>query len=793
MEIHKSHTKLLGFLFVLLFVSSASAWYETYESRQEIECTNLVGYPIIINGSSGWNSQYIWINCSEATMYLYYDDNTNYTLTNSTDSLVPYDIEFGNVVSVTPSLVWGSGILGIRHLTNLSDSSGEGHHLTTTGTVLQTTGEIYNGSFLAGSDDYLSTTGYNPTPSYSLTAWLNITDDADEYILEARGDHADGGIFIVAEGDDDLVMGVNDGVWQNCVWTDGMIPYWGSFHYFGFTNDGSKTRFFIDGKLNYTCDNIDSPTGDLAAFKHDFGINDLGASDFTGSFDELREYSKNITAEEMNATYQNMIGTTGYGSLGDVVNQYYTSYTETYNTSGLEGTTQTFTLEIGGINGIDANANFTWNGTVYTNPSKTNISNNYSFSKNITMPSISSNTNVQFNWTFTINNTTTTLSTRNFTIYNILISNCSVGTDGRVLQVNSFNESDLTTVTTDVSAIFYLTIDEEEIIQTSTSENNTTHYFCVTPTNSSLTLDVDLGYIDINAGTLQREYYLCNLNVSNTTPYNASIYSLDTSTGTNTELSVINVTSGEEDVVIRIMRWYQIIGAWSTVTMVKTGFDGVTVVDLEHEGPFYKFQLHKNCGYIQEIGKMQITSTSLSPFVIENDPLMFSYGPYISWECNNTTTHLFCSVSNTQGWDLTPCLDVYNVRANLTELQTLNNSNCGSASSSTTVTVEFGNLTNRIINWQLNVTVQGSIIVLGQGSLVGDTTNPLDNGTTNWFFFIILFFGVVGLNIKHPNQAVMSAMLVTTLSGVVGLIPLAPSTIISLICLGLLVIGEGEK
>ena len=772
---HKYHTKLLGLLFVLLFASSATAWYGDYGYRQPIEINtsaNLTNYEYLINVTHIskmadslndvvftdendtllyiWNATTVtsshmdlWVNVTLLThngtqMYMYYN-STNVSEYNGTNVFIFYgDIDHAPVTSWTNNA---------QRTWTITDG------ILTQSDAVGTAPQIYK--------------AFTYPASYVLEARVRPDTQDLEYIILASFNSGTRNVRSGAGGYaglDSLHSADGGSEHETKTYTAG------TWYKIRVEYDGTNMHSFIDD------DEIGTgiTAGDT---RNQIGFEIHATQDY-GSMDYL--FARSYASTE--PTY----------AFGAEESIRYNTLTETYNTSGLEGTTHTFSLNIDGATS-EVFANFTWNGTVYENPTKSNISNNYTFSKSIIMPSITSNTNIEFNWNFKINDSNFTVTTHNFTIYNILLSNCSVTSDGIILQVNSFNESDISTVTTDVSAIFYITIDEDEVIQTATSENSTTHYFCVTPANSSLTLDVDLGYIDINEGTRQREYYLCNLNVSNTTPYNSSIYSLDTSIGTNTELSVINVTSGEEDVVIRVMRWYQIIGAWNTVTMVKTGFDGVTVVDLQHEGPFYKFQLHKNCGYIQEIGKIQITSSSLSPFVIDNDPLMFSYGPYISWECNNTTTHLFCSVSNTQGWDLTPCLDVYNVVANLTSLQTLNNSNCGSPSSSTTVTVEFGNLTNRVINWQLNVTVQGSTIILGQGSLSGPTTNPLDDGTTNWFFFIILFFGIVGMNIKNPNQAVLSAMLVTTLSGVIGLIPLAPSIIVSLIFLGLLIIGEGAK
>lgn len=374
------------------------------------------------------------------------------------------------------------------------------------------------------------------------------------------------------------------------------------------------------------------------------------------------------------------------------------------------------------------------------------------------------------------------------------ITNCTAGNTSTVLNFTTKNESSGSLISSNAWITFKLISGSNQINVTATSLNKQIHSFCISPAFANITLDADITYIDnaTTAATTQRMYYLCNTTLSNTSPVSVTSYLLNLTKSELITMSAIEGVSGAEDVVIRALRWYPSTGIWTQVGMAKTGYDGIAVMDLEQNTVFYNFLLYRDCGYIQESGGTLILDAELSPFLIyEQEPLL-AYSPFIEWDCENDSVTLSCFFSNSQGWDLTPCVYVYDLILNATNYSVLNCSNCGEPGASATVTCGFGNLTNRYITYKTTVDVEDNTITLGWGSLQGERTNPF-GVEQSAFLEIFVTLAFAGMAISHPSFSIIAYLFAKTVMVILGISTIGLETLASLILLGIIALLEADR
>jgi len=306
----------------LSFVKKEWAWWNvSYDYKMEINCTNLDDYtPIVVNGSNGFEidgeKQIVWTYCSGTGTAIYYNDYDDYVIANDTAN-IPFEVEFGNGTSYFPEDVWDDNFVVVHHLNELSgttvEDSTEYHDATNTGASLNGNGIIgrcYN--FTNGN--YLTTDISGNTPdSYEgwifsyyvgaeVNAWIwgsSTTQNQDDGRLNS-GYHG----FIVRDTNGGSVAGTGDAV-----------PI-GSWHYLVYTNAGSGAtgaKIYVDGILD------GEGTTTASTYEFDwFGRLKNGETNIYGAMDEIRISSVVRSPEFVNQTYQNVLGTSGYGDLGEI-------------------------------------------------------------------------------------------------------------------------------------------------------------------------------------------------------------------------------------------------------------------------------------------------------------------------------------------------------------------------------------------------------------------------------------------------------------------------------------------
>ena len=323
--------KVALILIVFLFLSinvSATWWNSSYQYRRQINCSNIDdGIPIVINGSDGFDlgcgKQIVWAYCSGTGTALYYNNCSDYVVANDTTQL-PMEVEQGNGTSYLPSQVW-SDYAGVWHFANLLESA-NGNNATTVGDPAQNETKIDGGYSLDGDDAFdvahspsidigdsdLSIMFWTKTSigSGDCTIWLNKQADTEYVSFESYCGLADKPFRWLIKNP----SGTACVVYTDDTWADG------NWHFITVTydiSDCSNTKIYIDGSLasigvQEDNDNIDgSNSADMSLFYK----STTNSNFLVGDVDETRIIESYLSASYINQTYQNMIGTLGFGNI----------------------------------------------------------------------------------------------------------------------------------------------------------------------------------------------------------------------------------------------------------------------------------------------------------------------------------------------------------------------------------------------------------------------------------------------------------------------------------------------
>lgn len=535
-------------IIVLMFLFSGlgSAWLTPYTNRYLINCTSSIGVPIVINGSGGFvlgtdtTRQIVWANCSNETMYLYFYNSTSYAVANNLDVAAPFDVEWGNVSDYLGSLVWGIE-KAVYHMTGMLDSTSNGYNLTATGAVQTTNGKIFNGSYYDGTNDYQDVASWDTPPTtgaFSYTAWVNSTDTNGDNNVWSFGKNTVGHIqFRVNSADDDVeYYHYYSSAWHDCTSTDLWASEYGEKHMLTVTYDGTNARIWKDGVLATTCA-LSQTAGGTHTTHHRFGVDGPSNGDYSGMLDEIRMTLTNLSADYILDMFNNSEGHAGFGNLGVSAAGLFSSITETYNTSGLEGTTHTFGLVINSTAGA-VTGNFSFNGTSYA-VTPTSNGTVYTFSKEITLPAVSASASVPFFWTFAINGTGYNTTNRSFTILNTILYNCSSNDANVMLRYFLVNETTPTSAVYNATVFINLNVSSGgvstpvQLNYNGTAQHNIS--ICSNQSNINYVGDVDF----IGSTYVQRTYHIYN-GYYNGTATNQTLYFLASALATLVKFRVVS-------------------------------------------------------------------------------------------------------------------------------------------------------------------------------------------------------------------------------------------------------------
>lgn len=313
------------------FVYDEYAWWNaSFQYRLNISCSNVTdGLPIVINGSNGFkinsSTQVVWTNCLNSTgLAVYFNNYSDYVVADDT-SQRPFEVESGNGASYLPVQVWSDGYVGVYHLNgSAKDSSGHVNGTIMSGVTISSVncivGKCYNFTPTASQGRIDLGDAFDGYTSMSVEAWVyadnistygNVVNNAESGAVQSWGlvdgsVSAGGFCFLIYNGS--TTRYVPDPYDE---------PLKANTTYFlAGEYSGSVLSRYRNGTLNGTTV-ASGVLDDIAAHTYIGGnaqttVNTM----FDGIIDEVRISNKNRSVSYYSAVYNNMIGTSGYGTLG---------------------------------------------------------------------------------------------------------------------------------------------------------------------------------------------------------------------------------------------------------------------------------------------------------------------------------------------------------------------------------------------------------------------------------------------------------------------------------------------
>ena len=495
-------------------------------------------------------------------------------------------------------------------------------------------------------------------------------------------------------------------------------------------------------------------------------------------------------------------------TLGNIKGLFYSwtyrvfGISETYSTTAIESSLQNFLINItynsSKWNAITAKINYA--GANYSGV-QTGTGDAISFDKDIAVGSIPIEVNNSFYWIFSLTNTTTSYpvlsDSHNQTVSNITFGLCAI-TDHPYINFTIYSATNPFPL---INATFKSTWDIFDVSGGAVVLNrsyedltgtNSSFAFCISPNNTNYTVSLT---VETDAtGYAQNYYYLNNATFTNVSTTNVTLYLLNDTLATLTELEVVDGSQSPiEDVYITI-QYYDIgTDTFYTIGMAQTSYDGKDLVYLNWYDTFYKFI------FVQD----GTTTYSTSPYKISETPQIFTitgdtilvFNKFRDFEYslvyNNETQNFVLTFVKPSGDVDAGCLRV--IKRNLTNDYTI----CETCEVSSSATIYCN-----IADWG-NGTFIADFYATGSFKwianlikTIGDTNSVIFNalGEIGGTGIAIIFAGIVtSFFLISPVLGVIGVLLGSFGATLLGFQPLDYATFWALTVLGGLIIWKLQK
>lgn len=315
------------------FLTTLDPWYNvSYDSKYPINCTNMGGNLIYVNGSFGTTlggyRQDISTVCYGDGMSVYFNNYSDYIIANDT-SLIPYSVE-GNNTGYDSDNVYNSDFACVYHMNNLTDVSGNNYDGSVENSSFASDCKFggcreFDGTRFASMDvnldnnfnnnddfsillwfypDAFSTTTYLFNSYYATTPYVRLTigdfgADSDSLVLNARS--GDNKQYTVTSSID---LSIN--TWYMAVVTfdsssKNMSLYLNKSHQ-GSSVDATSNGVFTDASAKYQ-----------VGRSFTYSVNR-----FDGKIDEVIFYNKTLSPSDIYKIYNNSLSIDGFGDLGNL-------------------------------------------------------------------------------------------------------------------------------------------------------------------------------------------------------------------------------------------------------------------------------------------------------------------------------------------------------------------------------------------------------------------------------------------------------------------------------------------
>lgn len=343
----RSQIILLAFLLLLGSLANASWWDASYIYRFPINCTNVAsGTPILINGSTGFtlngNKQTVWTVCGGANLSVYYNNATDYATANDTAN-VPMAVQAGNETSYLPASVfagYSTAILMNETSAGLAYDVLGLYNFTSNATTNQTGlfQRAYNFTNASKSTMQIAgNIGLSNDTSRTYSIWLNPSSTAPStnQTVFASPISTTLVIYRIYLGSGGIQASrVKPGIAENKAPAIPITGGWQRIDVRWNSTDGNMSMF-INGTERTSV--ISTSTGSSAAINRTTIGNSetLNAENYAGQISNFQAIESALSNAVINQTFQNSIGTAGYGMVGILEQGGYISINQEYPTNGL--------------------------------------------------------------------------------------------------------------------------------------------------------------------------------------------------------------------------------------------------------------------------------------------------------------------------------------------------------------------------------------------------------------------------------------------------------------------------
>ena len=290
-------------------------WNSSYTYRRNISCDEMDdNVPLVINGSGGFylngSKQIVWTFCSGTGTALYYNDCTDYVIANDTDQL-PMEVELGNGTDYQGTDIWGGVNANLTQHTLQVDSSPCSNTISASGNPSATTGYIGDGIDFDGSDYlYVDDPTVEWTPrDLTIMMWIKTSDSTAYGLMSRYADSCKVWLNQITSGKFNFWLGSGNSISSSTSVNDN------SWHFVASTYDSSSNhmRLFVDGRQESS--DSGSPDGSGSCVLR-MGFREYSGNYYTGVQDEVRMLNYVYTLDQINQTFQNAVGSVGFGDLG---------------------------------------------------------------------------------------------------------------------------------------------------------------------------------------------------------------------------------------------------------------------------------------------------------------------------------------------------------------------------------------------------------------------------------------------------------------------------------------------
>ena len=468
----------------------------------------------------------------------------------------------------------------------------------------------------------------------------------------------------------------------------------------------------------------------------------------------------------------------------------YSAGTPTGTAEVIEGETSyySFNVRINPDIVYDVDAGMFFNGTYNGTATETSNATHWIFTHSVFMPIVSPYNQTMtyfFNYSVTLSNSTVEYansSTGNQTLYRMTLTNCSFF-NTTTISFFLYNESDDTPVSGDLEIANDVTYGVVERNYSFEWSGITAANMCIYP--GWATYDV-VSQIEYSATGFSTRVYFIASEISNVTQ-TVNLYLLNESDGEQVIIYVKDPSGiAQEDVIVKIQRFYVGTYSYKTVAQILTDYDGKGSTYLDVDDVYYKFILEQNSTTLREFSPALIVcapGSSCPPYTVtlytsEEEQTEYSqiFGR-ISYNCwwNNNTGVLSCTGSDTTGLSQSFRLVVEQLGI-LTDTTVCSSSD---SSSAVTITCTLTNWTGYTYHYEFSVDLpETGWVVLTSDFLDFYTVSYSYGwiGTLAAFLMILMAYFMA----ENPAMAIILPTVAIIALAVMGLIPIEFSLLMEL-------------